>query len=242
MKFFTSKGDLWSLSSDVLRQFSKGTVRGEKKRMSVVHAKEIQKKGDLIQWIKLGVGQQLDTSRRERRHGLVIVPGGGGKTTLVEKLKASSICCADSDQYWETEKDREEEKVTKMIREWQAACRDKDIQQRWESEDEFVLFKAEVCREKWSRDDLVDLLFIQTTSSSSILLTDDQCSSLNRLPTDAFHQENLHRRRQWKENEEEKTCVLYGNFEEFERIVRLFHQMNNTSIYSVKREIEEEWE
>ena len=67
--------------------------------MSVVHAKDIQKKEDLIQWIKLGVGQPLDASRREQRHGLVIVPGGGGKTTLVEKLKASSIRCVDIDQY-----------------------------------------------------------------------------------------------------------------------------------------------
>lgn len=226
--------------------------------MSVVHAKDIHKKEDLIQWIKSGVRQPVDASQRERRHGLVIVPGGGGKTTLVEKLKASSIRCVDIDQYWETEKDREEEKVRKMIREWQAACQDKDIQRRCEVEDEFVLFKAEVCREKWSRDDSIDLLFIQTTSQSSILLGDDRYSSLNLLPTDAFHRENLHRRsqslshspaddwnvcrRQWKENEEEKTCVLYENFEEFERIVRLFHQMINTSIYSVKKGIQDEEE
>ena len=215
--------------------------------MSVAHAKDIQKKEDLIQWIKSGTGQQLDASRRQRRHGLVIVPGGGGKTTLVEKLQASPIRCVDIDQYWETEKDKEDEKVTKMIREWQAACLDKDIQRRCELEDDFVLFKAELCREKWSRDDSLDLLFIQTTSQSSILLTDDRCSSLNLLPIDSFHQENLHRRsrslsnsppddwnvcrRQWTENEREKTFVLYENFEEFERIVRLFHQMISTSTH-----------
>ena len=50
-------------------------------------------------------------------------------------------------------KTKEEEKVRKRIREWQVACRDKDTQRCCELEDEFVLFKAEICREKWSRDD-----------------------------------------------------------------------------------------
>ena len=214
------------------------------RRMSIGQAKDIQKKEDLLQWIKVGQGEASNADRHRR--GLIIVPGGGGKSTFVEKCRSSSISCADIDQYWQSEKEKEEEKLRKMIDEWQVACLNpENLQRRRALEDEFVLLKAELCREKWSGEEVIDLLFIQTVSQSSILLTDPCCSSLNLLPTESFHEENLRRRsqglvnppddyqvcrRQWTENEREKNYLLYENFEEFECIVRLFHQMINTSI------------
>ena len=67
----------------------------------------------------------------------------------------------------------------------------------------------------------------------------DTCLALNLLPTARLHHENLYKRaanqhppndlnvcqRQWQENHERNPHILYDDFNEFHRLVILFHQI-----------------
>ena len=168
--------------------------------------------------------------------GLIIVPGGGGKTTMIQILQEMSIPCADIDTYWdETE---EKERVQQLTATWIEACEKNDSFQRHQIEDEYVLLKARLSKTKWSIENTFDLLFVQTYRQASILMTHDTCITLNLLPTARLHHQNLYQRsvdhhppkdmdvcqRQWQENDQQFPHIFYDNYEEFQRLVHLFHQ------------------
>ncbi|CAF1333704.1 unnamed protein product [Rotaria sordida] len=201
--------------------------------MSHKHASDIISTEDLLSSI---ITNESETTNNKIR-ALIIVPGGGGKTTLVNCLQSTNINCADIDYYWDQEK--EKEYINKLTFEWKNACLDiKNREKRHQIEDEYVLLKSILSKEKWSNEYMLDILFVQTFKQASLLM-DKTCFSLNLLPTIKLHHHNLNLRsssiehapddfdvciRQWKENEQHKPYVLYDNFEEFQHIVSLFHQ------------------
>ncbi|CAF3300029.1 unnamed protein product [Rotaria sp. Silwood2] len=180
--------------------------------------------------------ESLSCSTRVR--GLVVVPGGGGKTTLIDSLKFSNIHCADIDDYWDQQ--QEQETVRKLTSDWKDACLDVNNSfRRHLIEDHYVLLKARLCQQKWSKENQYDILFVQTCSQASLLM-DEKCLVLNLLPTAQLHHTNLYRRtasienppddydvcmRQWKENEKHCSYVLYDSYEQLRDMVILFHKL-----------------
>ncbi|CAF1049085.1 unnamed protein product [Didymodactylos carnosus] len=172
-------------------------------------------------------------SRNTRIRGLIIIPGGGGKTTLLSSLY-TKVACADIDDYWDQE--QEQNRIQELTVDWKEACTNNNLTKRHQIEDEYVLLKAKLSKQKWSHDEMYDLLFVQTYAQASVLL-DENCFALNLLPTARLHHSNLYRRAksehppqdfdvcltQWKENEL-YSHVLYDTFEQLEKIVTLFHQ------------------
>jgi hypothetical protein len=181
--------------------------------------------------------------------GLVIVPGGGGKTTIIKDLQETIIACSDIDDYWEQQ--LEKDKVQQLTSDWNEACTKNDLLRRRQIEDEYVLLKAKLSKTKWLTEQTFDLLFIQTYEQASILMDDDNCIAINLLPTAGLHHENLYKRaidqhppkdfdvcqRQWQENYKRYPHILYNDFNEFHRLVFLFHQFILAKRMASKRNV-----
>jgi len=168
--------------------------------------------------------------------GLVIVPGGGGKSTIIQNLQQTIVACTDIDEYWD--QDQQKAKVQQLTIDWNEACNKNDFIQRQQIEDEYVLLKAKLSKTKWFNETKFNLLFVQTYGQASILMDNNTSIALNLLPTARLHHENLYKRaanqhppkdfdvcqRQWQENYERYPHILYDDFNEFSRLVILFHQ------------------
>ena len=206
----------------------------------IVHASKVATQNDLLPFIR---SNRVKSCNRHIR-GVIVVPGGGGKTTLVESLQSSDTVCVDIDQYWDQQ--REPETIEKLVAEWKEACQDNRNQaKRHQIEEQYVLLKARLCEDKWSKEDNARILFVQTPEQATTLL-DENCYSIHLAPTDRLHRRNLLCRakaraipiddfdvcrRQWLKVQEQSTFIFYDNFQEFEDLLKLFHQFL-LSIYS----------
>ena len=192
--------------------------------------REIQSMQDLRCWL----GSNGNERDEVRCRALVIIPGGGGKSSFVNGFQSKDVECADFDLYWNDQAN--EEKVKHLREEW---AKISDGPRRRDIEDEYVLLKAHLSRDKWINDvknnPRLLLLFVQTIGQAEIL-ADERTFRINLLPADEFHQANLHRRRtllggnapddfqvcrrQWKENQEQ-VHLVYENFDELNDFLRL---------------------
>ena len=168
--------------------------------------------------------------------GLVIVPGGGGKTTIIKSFQETIFPFSDIDDYWDQQ--QEKDKIQQLTADWNETCKKNELIRRQQIEDEYVLLKAELSKTKWLSESTTDLLFVQTYGQASILMANNTCVALNLLPTARLHHENLYKRaanqhppsdldvcqHQWQENHEQYPQILYDDFNEFRRLVILFHQ------------------
>lgn len=193
---------------------------------------------ELIPWIE-SKRKAMKCLDDEDRRGLIVIPGGGGKTTLVEKYSSNEMIplSDEIDQYWD--KEENPQMIKDLVEEWNNARKDHSKgRKREEIEDEYVRCKAEYSRKKWSKEEKIRILFVQTVEQAQILL-DHRCFLLNLVPCDRLHRSNLLLRgasrpvpiddynvcrRQWIHLQEHSNFIFYENFSQLENLFQLFHQ------------------
>ena len=199
----------------------------------ITSASKIAAQTDLLPFIR---SNPVKSCNRHIR-GVIVVPGGGGKTTLVENRQSKDMVCVDIDQYWDQQ--QEPETIEKLVAEWKEACQDNQNRaRRHQIEEQYVLLKARLCADKWSKEENARILFVQTPEQAAILL-DENCYSMHLAPTDRLHRRNLLCRakarvisiddfdvcrRQWLRIQEQSTIISYDNFQELGDLLQLFHQ------------------